>query len=173
MPRLMPGKVNSVLDNSPRLTQSSYRKAVREVVKTITENTPDPEAAEILRCCKQTIRNARDMVGDLKAITLLRIAAAHGPERLKPVTELIGMGLAWTIPPADETTDREKESRVLSAALALSVALADGKIEDGEIDANRATIENAITALRALLDRPSSSTSQAPRLRTVQPEGVA
>jgi hypothetical protein len=53
----------------------------------------------------------------------------------------------------DSTSDREKESKVLSAALALSVALADGKLEDEEILANRATIENAISSLEALLSR--------------------
>lgn len=53
----------------------------------------------------------------------------------------------------DATCDRAKESRVLKAALALSVALADGKVEVAEIHENRATIEAAIESLQGLLSR--------------------
>lgn len=53
----------------------------------------------------------------------------------------------------EATCDRAKESQVLKAALALSVALADGEIEIEEIHENRQTIENARDALDALLTR--------------------
>lgn len=53
----------------------------------------------------------------------------------------------------DNTCDRTKESRVLKAALALSVALADGKVDVAEIHENRSTIEAAIESLQGLLSR--------------------
>jgi hypothetical protein len=49
--------------------------------------------------------------------------------------------------------DREAETSVLSAALALSVALGDGKITPEEIRSNRSTIEAARDALDGLLAR--------------------
>lgn len=50
--------------------------------------------------------------------------------------------------------DRACETSVLTAALALSVALGDdGKITDEEIRRNRASIESAVDALRGLLGR--------------------
>jgi len=48
---------------------------------------------------------------------------------------------------------RECESKVLQAALALSVALADGELSDEEIRANRASLENARDAIEGLLGR--------------------
>lgn len=53
----------------------------------------------------------------------------------------------------DETCDRTKESRILQAALALSVALSDGEISDDEVHANRATLEAAREAINGLLSR--------------------
>lgn len=53
----------------------------------------------------------------------------------------------------DSTDDRDKESSILKAALALSVALADGSVSDDEIRANRATLENARDAVEGLLSR--------------------
>ena len=51
-----------------------------------------------------------------------------------------------------DTNDRECESTVLKAVLALSVALADGKgISSEEVRQNRATLENARDAIDAQL----------------------
>lgn len=56
--------------------------------------------------------------------------------------------------PGKTVTDRESESHVLQAALALSVALADDNaITNAEIVANRSTLENAGDAIAALLGR--------------------
>lgn len=53
-----------------------------------------------------------------------------------------------------DSTDRERESSVLKAALALSVALADdNRIDVDEIRANRATLESARDAIAGLLDK--------------------
>lgn len=52
--------------------------------------------------------------------------------------------------------DRSCESSVLQAALALSIALQDGKIDAGEVRANRATIEAARDALEGLLGKLSA-----------------
>lgn len=53
----------------------------------------------------------------------------------------------------DATCDRTKESKVLRAALALSIALADGQIKDEEIRQNRKTLDLARDAIDALLSR--------------------
>lgn len=53
----------------------------------------------------------------------------------------------------DATCDHAKQSKVLKAALALSVALEDGAVDDEEIRQNRRTIEHAVEALQALLSR--------------------
>lgn len=50
-------------------------------------------------------------------------------------------------------SDRESESSVLKAALALSVALADGDLTDDEIRRDRATLEAARDAIEGLLGR--------------------
>lgn len=69
------------------------------------------------------------------------------------VLAMIGKRLADLETTADTIPDRAKESSVLAAALSLSVALADGKITDEEIVANRQTLENANAAIDALLAR--------------------
>jgi hypothetical protein len=57
----------------------------------------------------------------------------------------------------DGACDRGRQSHVLRAALALSVALEDDdQITPGEVRANRATIENAIGALEALLSKDTT-----------------
>lgn len=53
----------------------------------------------------------------------------------------------------DNTSDRAKETSILRAALALSIALEDGDLSDKEIVANRKTLENARDSISALLNR--------------------
>lgn len=53
----------------------------------------------------------------------------------------------------DATCDRSKESLLLKACLAMSLALEDGEIDTNEILANRATLENAKDAIDKLLSR--------------------
>lgn len=53
----------------------------------------------------------------------------------------------------DATCDRSKESKLLKAALALSLALEDGEVDNEEIRANRKTLEHARDAIAALLTR--------------------
>lgn len=69
------------------------------------------------------------------------------------VLAMIGKRLADLDSSAQHTTDRAKESSVLKAALALSVALEDDDLSDEEIRANRQTLENASAAIDALLAR--------------------
>jgi len=53
----------------------------------------------------------------------------------------------------DATCDRAKESKLLKAALALSLALEDGAVDDEEVRQNRKTLEAAGDAIAALLSR--------------------
>jgi hypothetical protein len=54
---------------------------------------------------------------------------------------------------SDTVTAHQTQSRVLHAALALSLALEDGELSDAEIRANRSTLENARDAIDGLLSR--------------------
>ncbi len=53
----------------------------------------------------------------------------------------------------DSTNDRAKESAILKAALALSLALDDEEVDNDEIRKNRVTLENAREAIDGLLSR--------------------
>ena len=69
------------------------------------------------------------------------------------VLAMIGKRLADLETRAEHTSDRAKESSVLKAALALSVALADDNLSDEEIVSNRETLDSAAAAIDALLAR--------------------
>lgn len=69
------------------------------------------------------------------------------------VLAMIGKRLADLETSAEHTSDRAKESSVLKAALALSVALEDDDLSDKEILSNRETLHNAAAAIDALLSR--------------------
>jgi hypothetical protein len=69
------------------------------------------------------------------------------------VLAMIGKRMVDLETDAIKTPDRHKESHVLAAALALSVALSDDNLTDEEIRANRGTLENASAAIDALLLR--------------------
>jgi hypothetical protein len=114
------------------------------------------ETGSALGCCGNTIRNRLDTDDPGKQITvfeLLRSVQSDGPHIANELLALVDHEAVAKSAAIDATCDRTKESRVLKAALALSVALADGLIEDEEIRDNRATIENARDALDALLSR--------------------
>jgi hypothetical protein len=66
---------------------------------------------------------------------------------------MVGKRLADLETSAAIVSDRAKESSVLKAALALSVALEDDDLKDEEILANRQTLENASASIDALLSR--------------------
>jgi hypothetical protein len=53
----------------------------------------------------------------------------------------------------DTTCDQSKQSRLLKAALDLSLALEDGQLSDEEIRGNRKSLEAARDAIGALLSR--------------------
>lgn len=53
----------------------------------------------------------------------------------------------------DSTCDQSKQSRLLKAALDLSLALEDGQLSDEEIRGNRKSLEAARDAIGALLSR--------------------
>jgi len=69
------------------------------------------------------------------------------------VLAMIGKRLADLETSAEHSTDRAKESSILKAALALSVALDDDLLSDEEIRANRQTLEEASASIDALLRR--------------------
>ena len=116
----------------------------------------DNDAAEALGVCRSTILNRLDSDDPGKQMTiheLLRSIEHDGNLMVNEILALVDYEAAPKEPKPDVSCDRTKESRVLQAALALSVALADGEISDTEILANRTTLDHARDAIDALLRR--------------------
>lgn len=103
---------------------------------------------------EKTVRDARDE----KSLLSLHYAAnllSFDGTAFDPFLERVGRRSVPIGAVCDtDAADRASESKVLKAALALSVALADDdKISPGEVKQNRATIEDAIAALQGLLGK--------------------
>lgn len=146
----MPGPVNNVLRDCPRLTQNSYRAAVAGIVNAIKSdfNESDKDVADELGVSPATINNASNKVGDLNAVTLLRIGQRYGLGRLGPVIALIGA----TVAAADGGSTEDDQLPVCAARgqLFLAEALADKVIDDAEILAGAEAIESAFEAFGQL-----------------------
>lgn len=79
--------------NAPRLTQSSYRQAVSEVVADLARengNMSDKDMGQLIGVSSSTVGSARNREADLKAFGLLGIGKAFGPEALDTILALIG-----------------------------------------------------------------------------------
>lgn len=83
---------DKVLTRRARPTTKSYRAAVKAVVLDLqaTHDLNDPELAARLGCSSGTVKNARNMAGNLDGVTLLNIEHEFGPSALDPVLALGG-----------------------------------------------------------------------------------
>lgn len=104
-----------------------------------------------LGCDEKTVRNARDEKSTLRIDYVANLLPLDGTA-LDGFLARVGRRSV----PMDaicSTDDRQAQSSVLKAALALSIALEDNEIDANEVRENRQTIENAIDALHGLLNK--------------------
>ena len=127
----MPG---NGLGDRPTLTQSSYRRAVAAIVRSIQANKheSDQDTADRLGVSAATVGNARNEKGDLAPLTLLRIGAVYGLDAINPAMLLMG-GKAVPVE-ARCVPDREMPVVVCKGQLFLAEALADNdQVDDDEL----------------------------------------
>lgn len=78
------------LGNSVRLTQTSYRDAVRETVVALQNGGTDQDMADAWGVSSGTVENARNRKHDLTAIPMLKLGEQFGPSALDTILALIG-----------------------------------------------------------------------------------
>lgn len=141
---------SNVLPACLPLTELDAREILaRPLLKVCSDHGPT-RVGKTIGCDEKTVRNARDEKSTLSLDSAANLLLLDGTA-LDGILEHFGR---VSVPVGAEAAehDRARESKVLTAALALSVALADDdQIDAEEVRANRLTIENAIGALQGLL----------------------
>lgn len=134
------------------------------LLKLCSEHGPKKVATAIGGADDKTVRDARDEKSTLGLHYVANLLPLDGTA-LDPFLKRVGRRSVPDGAVCDtDAGDRACESKVLRAALALSVALADDqRITPDEVRDNRETIEDAIEALTGLLGK-----LRAPSLRSVR-----
>lgn len=138
----------------PLTVEDARELLAPSLLRLCSEHGPTRVAQAVGGADPKTIRDARDE----KSLLSLHYAAnllPYDPLALDPFLKRVGRRSVPDGAVCDtDVADRACESKVLKAALALSVALADDdKISAEEVRANRATIDEAIVALQGLLGK--------------------
>lgn len=141
----------------PPLTELDARELLsKSLLRASSAHGPKAVGAA-LGCDEKTVRNARDEKSTLRidyAANLLTLE----PLAFEGFLARVGRRSVPIGSICDTDAGREHESKVLKAALAMSIALADDeKITVKEIVANLDTIEAAHCALGELLDRAAAA----------------
>ena len=142
---------NIVLPPVLPLTVDDAREKLAPVLRRVCSNHgPKKVAKYIGGCDEKTVRDARDEKSTLRLDYAANLLLLDGTA-LDGLLNHFGRG-SHPIGTGGDEHDRARESKVLKAALALSIALSDDdQIDADEVRANRETIENAIDALKGLL----------------------
>jgi hypothetical protein len=147
----------NVLGRRRPLTKSDVK---RHVAACITEaqarnGWSNPDAADILGCCDNTIVNRKDGDDPGKQMTVYELLrAATADEMLaNDIVALVDLVLARRERAPDSSSDLQKVSSIMRATLAVSVMLEDHEITVEEIHARRGELEAGRDAFQALLDR--------------------
>lgn len=124
------------------------------LLKLCSDHGPKRVGLAIGGADEKTIRDARDEKSSLSLHYAANLLPLEGTA-LDPFLERVGRRSVPVGAVCDtDAEDRACESKVLKAALALSVALADDqRISPEEVRQNRAAIEDAIGALQGLLGK--------------------
>jgi hypothetical protein len=151
MLRRMPVADNNVLSDGRALSQNSYRSAVAAVINAIklARHASDQDMADALDVSATTINNASNRRGNLDAVTLLRIGARYGIDRLSPVLALIGAKAA-AMEAGGLGPLHDLSVGAARGQLFLAKALADATITDRELLEGGAEIEAAYSAFARL-----------------------
>lgn len=134
------------------LTEDDAREILaKPLLSACSKHGPTRVAKAIGNADEKTVRNARDEKSTLRLDYVANLLLID-PTALDGFLERVGRRSVPINSMCDTDTDRGRESSVLKAALALSVALSDDdEITPAEVRANRSTIENARNALDQLL----------------------
>lgn len=132
------------------LTELDAREILaRPLLAACSEHGPTRVGAAI-GCDEKTVRNARDEKSTLSLHSAANLLSLDGTA-FDGFLSKVGR-TSIPVGDDDDSRDRDRESHVLKAALALSIALADDDlISPAEVRANRETIEAARDALDGLL----------------------
>ncbi len=115
----------------PRLTQSAYREAISETVRSLQNGDTDKEMAERWTVSAGTVLNARNKNNDLSGMPLLKLGERFGPDALSTVLALIG---AKAVPDDAVTVDVSAVPCDVAGTLPLLIELfRDGECCDGDI----------------------------------------
>lgn len=135
------------------LTELDARELLARPLLALTQRLGPQRVAKAAGCNEKTIRNARDEKSTLRLDYVANLLLLD-PAALDAVLGHYGRRSVPTDSTCDTDTDRGRQSSVLKAALALSLALEDDdEVTALEVRANRATIEAARNALDALLTK--------------------
>jgi hypothetical protein len=134
------------------LTEHDAREILaKPLLRACSTHGPTRVAGAIGGADEKTVRNARDEKSTLRLDYAANLLLIDGTA-LDGFLERVGRRSVPLGASCDTDTDRARESSVLKAALALSIALADDdQITPNEVRANRKTIEDARNALDQLL----------------------
>jgi hypothetical protein len=129
------------------LTELDAREMLAKPLRSLCSKYGPTKVGSAVHCNEKTIRAARDETATLKFHTVANLLALDG-SALDPVLAHYGrvsVDLSNSLP---DEPDRTSQSKLLKAALALSVALEDDeKIDEGEVRANYETLVAARTAI--------------------------
>jgi hypothetical protein len=136
----------------------SASRLVEEVAATLSaikeqDGLSDADLGAEIGKGEDSARAYRTGFSTMDMVTFLRGCQRWNGRFANDVLALIGMRLAAIEDTRNAVSDRAKESAVLKAALALSIALADDDLSDEDIRKNRGSLENARDAIDALLSR--------------------
>ncbi|MGV0964214.1 MAG: hypothetical protein ACOYBT_10020 [Polynucleobacter sp.] len=148
---------DSVRPFVPSLTEATAREVLAKPLLSACSTHGPKAVGATLGCDEKTVRNARDEKSTLRldyAANLLTL----DPLAWDGFLARVGRRSVPIGSVCDTDAGRAHESKVLKAALAMSIALSDDeKITVKEIVANLDTIEAAHTALGELLDRAAAA----------------
>ncbi len=143
----------NVLPPVSAVTELDARELLAKPLLALCSEHGPTRVALAIGCDEKTVRNARDEKSTLRLDTAVNLLALD-PLAFNGLIERFGMRAVPLGSKCDTDTDRASESKVLGAALALSIALADDdEITPSEVRANRKTIEAARDALDGLLGK--------------------
>lgn len=127
----MPRKVNTVVSNRMRFTQSGYRTAVASTVASLRNGHSDQDFADEWGVSAGTVNNAQNKTKSLSGENLIRLGAEFGPAGLNTVLALIGLK---AVRDADCCLDVSKIPHDVASALPLLIELmSDGECCDDDM----------------------------------------